>query len=225
MRLYLASHRLDDGLAELLRMAGPGARTAVVYNAVDFIPAAEREAYRRNVHDPVAEFRAHGLDAFNLDLRSYFRRPEVLLAELEQTRLVWATGGNAFLLRRAMRQSGFDALAPGLVWAERLIYGGWSAGACVAAPSLRGLDLMDDPQVLADGYDPAVVWEGLGLIDAAIVPHYRSGHAESDAADACAAWMQANKIPHRTLRDGDALIQNGGDLELRTPRPDLAART
>ena len=225
MRLYLASYRIDDGLPELLRMAGPGARTAVISNAVDFVPAADRESYRCNVHDPVAEFRAHGLDAFDLDLRSYFRRPEALLAVLEETRMVWVTGGNAFLLRRAMRQSGFDALAPGLVWAERLVYGGWSAGACVAAPSLRGLELMDDPHVLADGYHPEPVWEGLGLIDAAIVPHYRSGHAESEAADACVAWMQANKVPHRTLRDGDALIQNGGELELRTPRPDLTSRT
>jgi dipeptidase E len=218
MRLYLASSRIDDGLPELLRMAGPGARTAVVSNAVDFIPAADRESYRHNVHDPVAHFRDHGLDAFDLDLRAYFRRPEALLAVLEATRLVWAVGGNAFLLRRAMRQSGFDAIVPGLVWAERLVYGGWSAGACVAAPSLRGLELMDDPCVLAEGYDPEVVWEGLGLIDAAVVPHYGSDHAEADAAEACAAWMQAHKIPHRTLRDGDALVQNGGDLELRTPR-------
>jgi len=225
MRLYLASDRVDDGLPELLRMAGPGARTAVVSNAVDFIPTADRESYRRNVHDPIADFREHGLDAFDLDLRAFFHRPEALLAVLEQTRLVWATGGNAFLLRRAMRQSGFDAVAPGLVWAERLVYGGWSAGACVAALSLRGLEQMDDPHVLAEGYDPEVVWEGLGLIDAAIVPHYRSDHPEAEAAEACAAWMVAHKVPHRTLRDGDALIQNGGDLELRTPRPDLTPRT
>ncbi|MBL8555211.1 MAG: Type 1 glutamine amidotransferase-like domain-containing protein, partial [Phenylobacterium sp.] len=159
-----------------------------------------------------------GLDAYDLDLRAYFGRPRDLLAELERTRLVWAVGGNAFLLRRAMRQSGFDALAPGLIWAERLVYGGWSAGACVAAPSLRGLELMDDPAVQADGYDPEPVWEGLGLIDAAIVPHYRSDHAEAEAAERAAAFMAARGIPHRTLRDGDVLIQNGETLELHAGR-------
>jgi dipeptidase E len=218
MRLYLASYRVDDGLPELLRMAGPGARTAVISNAVDFIAPADRAAYARDVFDPVAHFRDHGLDAFDLDLRAYFRRPEALLAVLEATRFVWAVGGNVFLLRRAMRQSGFDALAPGLIWAERLVYGGWSAGACVAAPSLRGLELMDDPHELAEGYDPELVWEGLGLIDAAIVPHFLSDHPEADAAAACAAWMTANRVPHRTLRDGDALIQHGETLELRTGR-------
>lgn len=220
MRLYLASHRTGDSYPELLRMAGgPGARVGVISNAVDFIPVADREAYARKVFDPVADFRGHGLDAYDLDLRGYFRRPEALLAELERTQLVWAVGGNAFLLRRAMRQSGFDAIAPGLVWAERLAYGGWSAGACVAAPSLRGLEHMDDPETLAEGYDREPVWEGLGLIDAAIVPHYRSEHPEAEAAERAAAWMVANGVPHRTLRDGDVLIQRGEVLELHAGRP------
>jgi dipeptidase E len=219
MRLYLASHRTGDSYPELVRMAGPGGRVGVISNAVDFIPAADRQAYARNVFDPIADFRDRGLDAYDLDLRAHFRRPQALLAELERTDLVWAVGGNAFLLRRAMRQSGFDAIAPGLVWAGRLAYGGWSAGACVAAPSLRGLELMDDPAVLAEGYDPEPVWEGLGLIDAAIVPHYRSEHAEAEAAERAAAWMTANGVPHRTLRDGDVLIQNGEILDLHAGRP------
>lgn len=219
MQLYLASYRTGDSFGELLRMAGPGAQVGVISNAVDFIPQDDRDAYARQVHDPVAEFKVQGLDAYDLDLRAYFRRPEALLAELERTRMVWAVGGNAFLLRRAMRQSGFDAIAPGLIWAERLVYGGWSAGACVAAPSLKGLELMDDPHVLADGYDPAPVWEGLGLIDAAIVPHYRSDHEEAEAAEEVVAWMLEHRVPHRTLRDGDVLIQRGEILELHAGRP------
>ncbi|WP_397417844.1 Type 1 glutamine amidotransferase-like domain-containing protein [Phenylobacterium sp.] len=218
MKLYLASWRTGDSFGELVRMAGPGGRVGVIANALDFIPADEREAYRRKVHDPIAEFRSFGLDAYDLDLCAYFGRPERLLAELERTQLVWATGGNAFLLRRAMRRSGFDALAPGLIWAGRLAYGGWSAGACVAGPDLRGLELMDDPHVLAEGYDPQPVWEGLGLVEAAIVPHYRSDHPEAAAAEATAEWMRVRNLPHRTLRDGDVLIQNGEDLELHAGR-------
>jgi dipeptidase E len=218
MRLFLASYRTGDAHARLLRMAGPGARVGVISNAVDYLPGAEREAYARRVFDPISEFRNQGLDAYDLDLRGYFRRPEALLAELLRTQMVWAVGGNAFLLRRAMRQSGFDAIAPGLVWAEQLIYGGWSAGACVAAPSLQGLELMDDPTVLAEGYQPDPIWEGLGLIDAAIVPHFRSDHAEAEAAERTASWMAANRIPHRTLRDGDVLIQDGETLELHAGR-------
>lgn len=214
MRLYLASYRTGDALARLLRMAGPGARVGVISNAVDYLPSADREAYARRVYDPISEFRIQGLNAYDLDLRGYFRRPEALLAELSRTQMVWAVDGNAILLRRAMRQSGFDAFAPGLVWAEQLIYAGWSAGACVATPSLRGLELMDDPAVLAEGYQPDPIWEGLGLIDAAIIPHFRSDHADAEAAERTASWMTANRVPYRTLRDGDVLIQDGETLEL-----------
>lgn len=42
MRLYLASFRTGDSFAELIRMAGAGARVGVISNAVDFIPAADR---------------------------------------------------------------------------------------------------------------------------------------------------------------------------------------
>lgn len=214
MRLYLASYSTPETAGQLLRMVGAGHRVGVISNAVDYIPAADRQTYARNVSDPITELQALGLDAYDLDLRTFFRRPEALLAELTQTRLVWVTGGNAFLLRRAMRQSGFDAIAPGLVWARRLIYAGWSAGACVAAPTLRGLEHMDDPMSLAEGYDPEPVWEGLGMIDAAIIPHFRSDHPEAEAAERTAQWMAAHRMPYRTLRDGDVLIQDGESLEL-----------
>src|SRR5687768_9193967 len=141
MRLYLASYRFGEGFDELLAMAGRGARVAVISNAVDFVPAEAREAYARTVFDPVAAFREAGLDAHDLDLRAFFGRHADLAQELASVRLVWAVGGNAFLLRRAMRQSGFDVVAPDLVRQDRLIYGAWSAGACVAGPHLRGLEL------------------------------------------------------------------------------------
>ena len=215
MRLYLSSDRLGDSFGELLAMAGEGARVAVISNAVDYIPEADRQAYARNVFDPAAHFREHGLEAIDLDLRAFFGQGEALAEELQAFRLVWAVGGNAFLLRRAMRQSGFDLVAPDLVRDGRLIYAGWSAGACVAGPSLRGLDLMDDPSVLVEGYDPEPIWEGLGLVDVSIVPHFRSDHDEAEAAEQAAAWMTAHGVAHRTLRDGEVLIQDGDTLELR----------
>ncbi len=47
----------------------------------------------------------------------------------------------------------------------------------------------------------------------AIVPHYRSpDHPESAACDQVAARYAAAGIPHRTLRDGQALVINGADV-------------
>ena len=207
VRLYLSSYRMGDRFAELVSALPPGAPVAVVSNALDFIDPEARAAYARNVHDPVAEFRAHGLTAFDLDLRQYFARPEALAEALAPVRLIFATGGNAFLLRRAMAQSGLDALIPGRLAQGDLIYGGWSAGAVVAGPALKGLHLMDDPAVLAPGgYAPEPIWDGLGLVDFTIVPHFASDHPEADAAAKAAAWLQAEGLPFRTLRDGEVIV-------------------
>ncbi|WP_428668845.1 Type 1 glutamine amidotransferase-like domain-containing protein [Reyranella sp.] len=118
---------------------------------------------------------------------------------LADVRLVWAVGGNAFLLRRAMWQSGFDRWLPSRVQEGMLIYGGWSAGAVVAGPDLDGIELMDDPGMTAEGYEAGVVREGLGLVDFTVVPHYRSDHPEAEAAERAASFRQERRLPFRTL--------------------------
>ena len=45
MRLYLSSFRMGDHFDTLLGMIGPKAKVAVISNAVDFVPTADREAY------------------------------------------------------------------------------------------------------------------------------------------------------------------------------------
>jgi dipeptidase E len=214
MRLYLSSHRPGDSAPELLAMVEAGARCAVISNALDFIPDLDRQSYARTVHDPVADFRGHGLDAFDLDLRDHFGAPQALAARLRGVGLVWATGGNAFLLRRAMRQSGFDTLIGPLLAADALVYGGWSAGAVVACPDLRGIDLIDDPHQLAEGYDPAPVYDGLNLIALHLVPHYESDHPESEAAGMTAAYLLDQALPYRTLQDGDVLIRDAAGIRV-----------
>ena len=207
MRLYLSSFRMGDRFDDLISAIGAGSNAVVVANAVDFIPVEARLAYARTGFDAVNHFRTHGLEADELDLRQIFGRPADLEAALVGVRLVWANGGNAFLLRRAMRQSGLDEVLKRSVARGDLVYGGWSAGAVVAGPSLRGIELMDDPDVVAAGYSAAPVWEGLALVDFSIVPHFQSDHVEAEAAARAHAYMTANGIPHRTLRDGEVIVE------------------
>lgn len=206
MRLYLSSFRMGTPISQLIAALPTDARVAVVSNAVDFIPLEDRLTYAKHVFDPVALFRSYGLAADDLDLRRFFGDPEALRAALSDVKLVWANGGNAFLLRRAMRQSGLDDILRVGVGAGTLIYGGWSAGAVVAGASLRGIHLMDDPATLVEGYAAAPVWEGLDLVDVTIVPHFQSAHPESDAAAAAVAWLTQQGRPFRALRDGEVII-------------------
>jgi dipeptidase E len=212
MRLYLSSHRFGDRMDLLLGMVGQGGRVGVISNAADSIPRADRENYLRNIHNPAAELRAHGLDVTDLDLRDYFGRPDALEEALGRLDLVWVVGGNTFLLRRAMRQSGFDVVGKKRIAEDKLIYGGFSAGAIVACPSLKGIELMDDPNTLAEGYDPEVIRDGLGLVSFHIVPHYESDHHESEAAGRTAAWMLDQAMPYRTMGDGDVLIRDAAGI-------------
>lgn len=206
MRLYLSSYRIGDHAGSLLALLGSGKRVAVISNALDTISPTARKIYRDEVYDPHVELASLGLVSEDLDLRHYFGNAAGLQQRLGGFDLVWATGGNAFVLRRAMRQSGFDDIITDLLDRDEIAYGGFSAGAVVAAPSLRGIDQMDDPADIPAGYDPAPVWEGLGLIDHAIVPHFRSPHRESTAAERAVRHLSEMGMRYRALSDGDVIV-------------------
>ncbi|MEV0404730.1 Type 1 glutamine amidotransferase-like domain-containing protein [Actinoallomurus sp. NPDC050550] len=128
---------------------------------------------------------------------------------------VWVRGGNVFMLRHALARSGADTALTSLLRQDALVYAGYSAGACTLAPSLRGLEHCDDPQVVPDTYGEPVIWTGLGVLAHAIVPHVDSpGHPESEALNAVAASYRAHGVPHQALRDGHVLVIDGDDARV-----------
>ena len=69
------------------------------------------------------------------------------------------------------------------------------------------------PEAVAESYGDgvAVVWEGLGILDHAVVPHVDSpDHDESEACTRLAARYRAEGVPHVALRDGQVLVVDGG---------------
>ena len=204
MRMYLSSFRMGDHperLVALLDRAGPA---AVIANAIDQAEAGERlESVQREL-DALGEL---GIDAEDLDLRDYFGAADRLAADLAGYRLVWVRGGNTFVLRHALAESGADEILTSLVARDALVYGGYSAGCCVLAPSLRGLELVDDPEAVTETYGVPPIWAGLGLIEYAFVPHVDSpDHPETEACGRLAEHYRATGVAHRTLRDGEAIV-------------------
>lgn len=208
MRLYLSSERLGERAGALLAMVRDK-KVAIIANGYDGASDMAREIYRTEVYDPAAEFRSLGLEPHPLDLRAHFGDPESLRARLAAYDLVWVMGGNSFVLRRAMKQSGFDRVVPELLEADAIAYGGYAAGAVVAGPTLRGMELMDDPFELPTGYDDELVWHGLHLTPFAIVPHYRSRHPDAAAAEKVVSYMAARKARYRALSDGEVIVRVG----------------
>lgn len=208
MRLYLSSERLGERAGALLAMLS-GKKIAVIANGYDGASAMARDLYRAEVYDPLIEFRSLGLEPDELDLRAHFGDADSLRHRLKAYDLVWVMGGNSFVLRRAMKQSGFDAVIRDMLEADTIAYGGYAAGAVVAGPTLRGLELMDDPFELPDGYDEQLVWTGLGLTPFAIIPHYQSLHPEAASAEKVVSYMRARRTRYRALSDGEVIVTVG----------------
>lgn len=120
---------------------------------------------------------------------------------------LWVIGGNTFILRRAMYESGFDSLIKEYLGKDELVYGGYSAGVCAITPTLKELELVDDPMTLPKGYKNQTIWEGVGLIDYCFAPHYKSDHPESKAMDSVVKYFVNNNIKFKALRDGEVIIE------------------
>ena len=205
MRLYLSSFDIGEWPNELLALTRGVARVAVIVDGLDNF-AKERAKWLKAQSDKLI---AMGYAVTELDLRDFFGRSGELETFLKEIGLVWINGGNTFILRRAMRQSGFDELIKAALHRDDIVYAGFSAAAVIAAPSLRGLEFVDNPNDAPPGYDQETIWDGLGLLPFAIAVHFKSDHAESMSVDREIAFYEKNSIPFRTLRDGEALVVDG----------------
>ncbi len=132
------------------------------------------------------------------------------LDRLAEVDLIWVRGGNVFILRRALADSGADAAIVDLLSRDALVYGGYSAGACVLAPDLYGLESVDDPSEVR-----SPMWTGLRLLDRPFVPHVQSpGHPETELCDAVARAYRSEGRAHWAVRDGEVLILAGDTANL-----------
>ncbi len=210
MRLYLSSFRVGDSPRALLRLLGDGRRTALIANACDSLPTEDRIESTQQEMDRLAVI---GLEPVEVDLRAYFgAAPSALVAVMSRFDLVWLRGGNSFVLRRALHQSGADSALLTMLESDSIVYGGYSAGVCVLAPSLHGIELVDDPNVVPLGYDATIIWEGLDVLPYAVAPHYESDHPESAAIGGLVAHYIAQDIPFKALRDGEVIVVDGETL-------------
>lgn len=210
MRLYLSSFDLGEQPEALVALVGSARRAAIVVNALDHRPEG-RAVWLKKQTDKLVGL---GFSVVELDLRDYFGGSDKLGALLNDVDVVWINGGNAFILRRAMKQSGFDLLIKSALARDEIVYAGFSAAAVIASDSLRGLEIIDNPEEIPAGYDREIVWDGLGFVPFAVAVHFKSDHPESESVDREIAFYEMSGIPYRTLRDGEALVIDGERREV-----------
>lgn len=164
MKLYLSSYRIPtpDDLSKLLgKKSLQGVSVALIPNAKDYYIKRARDF---KVGELVHYMTLLGMKVDIVDLQNY-DSPALLKEKLAPFDLVWAMGGNTYMLRYEMQRSGFEKIIKGLL-DSGVAYGGDSAGALVAGQSIAGVELADEPEFAEE-----LIGEGLNLVPFVILPH------------------------------------------------------
>lgn len=209
----MSSQDLGEYAERALRLCGSNHRMAFIKNAQD-----GKQADERNLNTPVKRemfLRAGFTDFEEIDLRDYFGRKDKLKKKLEPFGSVWCAGGNVYILRRAMKASGFDDIIRERLGDDTVLYGGWSAGAMVMAPDLKGPLWSEEgePSTVPEGYEGKIIWDGLNLIDFYIVPHY-GNEIHGQGPQKYAEYYESKGLDHYILEDGQAVVVDGDKTEL-----------
>lgn len=210
MKLFLASQDFGDHADRLRILVGKNKNALVIFNARDYKEGDGGERFQREL------FTKNGFNFHRLDLRDYFGK-EVMLDKFVhdyKPGLVVLLGGNTFLLRRALAQSGFDRVVCRDVRQEKYVFAGHSAGSIVAGPDLHGFDQMDDKNLTFPPYQKEIIWEGLGLTDIKIIPHVDSPSYKKEIIKIRKDLFDKLGYEYVLLNDTDALVIDGSNKEL-----------
>jgi dipeptidase E len=204
MKFYLSSFKIGDKSSELARLMAENKRIAYIPNAGDYTNASpKRKDWEKSDMESLQNI---GLTVEYLDLQKFFGKTESLRKKLNEFGGVFIRGGNTFILRQAMKLSGFGEIFQELLDKEDFVYSGYSAGICVLSTDFGALQIVDDPTDNPYKELQETIWKGLGYLDYIILPHYKSDHPESADIDKEIEHCKKNNIPFKTLRDGEVII-------------------
>lgn len=204
MKYYLSSFKIGNEVKRLMSLTPPNKKTAYISNALDF---AEGQKWQKDFTEfDLTELKKLGLNVERFDLRKYFGKQPQLEKEIRKYGVIWVSGGNVFVLRQAMKLSGFDKVLQNLAQKNYILYGGYSAGICVLAPSLKGLELVDSTDHKPYGDQIDITWEGLNILDYSIIPHFNSDHPESEAINKVVEYCEKHGVKHKKIKDGEVIV-------------------
>jgi len=207
--MYLSSYKLGDKTDELKKQIEKGDnKICLVINSRDQWEGNER--YLDGIKRDTDDIESLGFKVTRLDLRKFFGKEKELREFMKSYNAVYVIGGNTFVLRRAMKFSGFDKFIKSKVRDKDFLYIGYSAGICVLSKDLRGLAPCDEPEV--DPYNSGEpIYKGIGLIDYLPLPHYKSENprtkGEAVLIDKCLEYCEKHSIKYKTICDGDVILE------------------
>ncbi|HKR81867.1 MAG TPA: Type 1 glutamine amidotransferase-like domain-containing protein [Candidatus Saccharimonadales bacterium] len=164
MKLFLSSQAISKAQApELIALVGKKAadiKLAVIENAAD-VEAGPKDWLLRNRQ----LIESHGFGVEYIDLQTVAKDLAALRTKLASKDVLWFGGGNVYYLRWLLRDAGVESIVKDLVQSGT-VYGGGSAGAIIAGPTLRHFETADDPKAA-----PELLYDGLFFTEKVVVPH------------------------------------------------------
>lgn len=163
-RLFLASVAANslDKIADLL----PNKPKQEI--RVAFIPTAadpyNDKAFVKTDRNKLLEM---GFDVFDLDIKDKTERE--LEEELRFADIIFVAGGNTFYLLDQVQKSGFAEVIKRLMWSKRIVYVGSSAGAVLAGPDIKPIEILERLELTPELQST----KALELVDFVVLPHYR----------------------------------------------------
>ncbi len=200
MNLYLSSVGIpaSEELAALLRKPLNEATVALIPNAKDYY---SKRAWEFTINSRIEYMKGFGFNVEVVDLKDY-TEGLTLIDRLSDYDLIWAMGGNTFMLRYEMKRSGFDEIIQELL-NRGIVYGGDSAGALVIGLSVNGIESsFDEPEFAEE-----VINSGMGIVSFSILPHIDNPEF-SEAVSTFRKLHRDEKIIE--LKDSQAVVFENG---------------
>lgn len=203
MILYLSSQKFGNNTTILKQwIKKHNNRILLIFNALD---KKSEEKINKNIDEDTTLLNEIGFDVKTIDLKNYFGKQEKLKQEISEYNAYCIMGGNVFILRQAMKYSGFDKILKENSLKEEYLYIGYSAGSCIISQNIKYFDIVDEP---IDFYKKdSIIYEGIGIINYAIIPHYKSNYHKADLIDKVLEKCKKENIKYKVLRDGEVIIE------------------
>ena len=206
MILYLSSQKFGDNYSFLKEWISKNSnKILLIANALDY---KDTSTVSNIIHEDKHLLSHIGFDVTIVDLKDYFEKHEELKKICRKFNNICVIGGNVFILREAMKYSGFDKYLKEISKKDNYLYIGYSAGGCVLSQNLDIYKKVDDP---VDFYNKGkIIYDGIELIDYQFIPHYKSNYYKAYLIDEIVDTCKKENIKYKALKDGEYVSEKIG---------------
>lgn len=171
-----------------------------------FIPtAADPYTEKPWVYEDRNKLIEMGFNVVDTDLKNKTR--EQLYKELEETDIIFVSGGNIYYLLEKVKNSGFDEVVTHLI-AKGIIYIGSSAGSVLMCPTIEHIEDLDD-KTKAN----LSSFAGIEVIDFLILPHYGEPKYEERFQRIINKWIK-RQYRIQTLSNSQVIVVKDDEMKI-----------